>query len=190
MIEQARHVPLLSRPWDPKEAAKAIDEIVADALGHFDRERFWAAHARDDGLKDGHSSIYFGAAGVIWGLEHLSRVGATMVEFDFRPYLPRLLDRTKAEMATYKDYASNGSLLFGDLGTALLIMRLEPSSTLADLIQMRANANSELPIRELMWGLPGSMLACLSMEEMTGEARWRAIFDPSRTTSCRPAGHR
>jgi hypothetical protein len=101
--------------------------IVADALGHFDRERFWPAHARDDGLKDGHSSIYFGAAGVIWGLEHLSRVGATMVEFDFRPYLPRLLDRTKAEMATYKDYASNGSLLFGDLGTALLIMRLEPS---------------------------------------------------------------
>ena len=177
MIEQARHVPLLSRPWDPKEAAKAIDEIVADALGHFDRERFWPAHARDDGLKDGHSSIYFGAAGVIWGLEHLSRVGATMVEFDFRPYLPRLLDRTKAEMATYKDYASNGSLLFGDLGIALLIMRLEPSSTLADLIQMRANANSELPIRELMWGLPGSMLACLSMAEMTGKARWRAIFE-------------
>ena len=177
MIEQARHLPLLSRPWDPKEAANAIDEIVADALGHFDRERFWPAHARDDGLKDGHSSIYFGAAGVIWGLEHLSRVGATMVEFDFRPYLPRLLDTTKAEMATYKDYASNGSLLFGDLGTALLIMRLEPSSTLADLIQMRANANSELPIRELMWGLPGSMLACLSMAEMTGEARWRAIFE-------------
>jgi len=47
---------LLSRPWDPKEAAKAIDEIVADALGHFDRERFWPSHARDDGLKDGHSS--------------------------------------------------------------------------------------------------------------------------------------
>ena len=86
-----------------------------------------------------------------------------MVEFDFRPYLPRLLDRTKAEMATYKDYASNGSLLFGDLGTALLIMRLEPSSTLADLIQMRANANSELPIRELMWGLPG-VDACLSFD--------------------------
>jgi hypothetical protein len=60
---------------------------------------------------------------------------------------------------------------------ALLTMRLEPSSTLADLIQMRANANSELPIRELMWGLPGSMLACLSMAEMTGEAPWRAIFE-------------
>jgi hypothetical protein len=134
VIEQARHVPLLPRPWDPKEAAKAIDGVVADALQHFDPERFWPAHARDDGLQDGHSGIYFGAAGVIWGLEHLRRVGATTVEFDFRPHLPRLLDRTKAEMATYKDYASNGSLLFGDLGTALLIMRLEPSSTLADPI--------------------------------------------------------
>src|SRR6266481_5852761 len=34
-------------PLADMEAAKAIDEIVADALGHFDRERFWPAHARD-----------------------------------------------------------------------------------------------------------------------------------------------
>jgi hypothetical protein len=28
-----------------------------------------------------------------------------------------------------------------------------------------------------MWGMPGSMLACMSMSEMTGEARWRALFE-------------
>jgi hypothetical protein len=79
-------------------------------------------------------------------------------------------------MATYEDYANNGSLLFGDMGTALLIMRLEPSSTLADLLRMRAAANTHLPIRELMWGMPGSMLACLSMNEITGEAHSQAIL--------------
>jgi hypothetical protein len=27
-----------------------------------------------------------------------------------------------------------------------------------------------------MWGLPGSMLACIFMDALTGEARWRALF--------------
>jgi hypothetical protein len=177
MIELSRHVPLRSMAWDPGAAAQAIDEIVADALDHFDGDQFWPAHVLDEGIRGGHSSIYAGAAGVIWALEYLRRVGATKAHFDFCPYLTQLLDKTKAEMTTYGDYAINGSLLFGDMGTALLIMRLAPTSSIADLIYARANANTRLPIRELMWGMPGSMIACLSMSEMTGEARWRATFE-------------
>jgi len=176
MIEPSRHVPLRAVPWDAMAAAQAIDEIVADALNHFDGEQFWPAHPRDDNVKDGQSSIYVGAAGVIWALEHLRRLGATTADLDFRPYLPRLLEKTQAEMAGYGDYAVNGSLLFGDMGTALMVMRLAPSPELAGLIHARAEANTQLPIRELMWGLAGSMIACLAMGEMTGEARWRATF--------------
>jgi Lanthionine synthetase C-like protein len=29
----------------------------------------------------------------------------------------------------------------------------------------------------LMWGMPGSMLACIHMHEMTGEPRWRLLFE-------------
>jgi len=177
MIEPSRHVPLRSDPWDQDAVAQAIDEIVADALHQFGDDQLWPAYPLDGGLKDGDSSIYSGAAGVIWALEHLKRVGATNANFDFRPYLPQLLEKTKTEMATFKDYANTGSLLYGDMGTALLIMHLEPSPTLADLIHMRAVANTRLPIRELMWGMPGSMIACISMSEITGEARWRAIFE-------------
>jgi hypothetical protein len=177
MIEAPRHVPLRERPWDDRAAAQAIDEIVSDVLDQFGGDQFWRAHPLDEGMKDGHSSIYVGAAGVIWALEYLRRVDATKAKFDFRPYLPRLLMRTQEEMATYEDYANNGSLLFGDMGTALLIMRLEPTASLADLIHTRANGNTRLPVRELMWGMPGSMIACLSMTEMTGEARWREIFE-------------
>jgi hypothetical protein len=176
MIEQSRHVPLRSVPWDPDTAAEAINEIVTDALAQFDGERFWPAHPLDDGIKDGHSSIYFGAAGVIWALEYLSREGATKARFDFRPSLSRLLENTRAEMATY-EYSENGSLLLGDMGTVLLIMRLAPQPAIADIVYARASANTQLPVRELMWGLPGSMLACISMAEMTGEARWRTLFE-------------
>jgi hypothetical protein len=152
MIEPSRHVPLRSDPWDQGAAAQAIDEIVADALDQFGDDQFWPAYPLDGGLKDGDSSIYSGAAGVIWALEHLRRAGATKANFDFRPYLPQLLEKTKREMEAYEDYANNGSLLYGDMGTALLIMRLEPTSALADLIHMRADGNTGLPIRELMWG--------------------------------------
>jgi hypothetical protein len=176
MIEPSRHVPLRPVPWDQSAVAQAINEIVADALNHFDGDRFWPAHPLDGGIKDGHSSIYFGAAGVIWALDYLNREGATEVRFDFRPTLSRLMDNTRAEMAAY-EYSEQGSLLAGDMGTALLIMRLAPEPAVADIVYARSSANTLLPVRELMWGLPGSMLACLAMAEMTSETRWRTLFE-------------
>jgi len=55
-------------------------------------------------------------------------------------------------------------------------MRIEPASAIADLIYARADANTTLPVRELMWGIPGSMIACCHMAAMTAEPRWRALF--------------
>ena len=81
-------------------------------------------------------------------------------------------------MAAFEDYAINGSLLFGDMGTALLAMRLAPSSTIAELVYTRADAEPRIcPFERLMWGMPGSMLACLFMNQMTNEGRWRPLFD-------------
>ena len=175
MIESARHVPLDATPWDEGVALAAIEEIVSDALAHFDQERFWPAHPLDE-AKDGNSSLYLGAAGMIWGLDYLKRVGATEAAINFGAVLPRLLARTQAEMAAYGDYSATGSFLFGDLGTALVVMRLAPAQAIADLIYARCEANTHLPVRELMWGMPGSMLACLHMADMTGQSRWPALF--------------
>jgi Lanthionine synthetase C-like protein len=177
MNEQSRHVPLRSLPWDPAAAAQAIDEIIADALAHFGGERLWPAHPMDDDVADGNSSIYMGAAGMIWALEYLRRLGANKSPFDFQSYLTPLLEKTRAEMQGYGSYSVTGSLLLGDMGTALMIMRLAPSPAIADIVAARANANTELPIRELMWGMAGSMMACLAMGELTGDERWRGIFE-------------
>ena len=120
MIEHARHVPLRPIPWRESEAAAAIEDIVADGLEDFDAERFWPAHPLDGGIRDGHTSFYFGATGVIWGIDYLGRVGATKARFDFRPILPRLMEANQREI-TWEIPRSDGSLLFGDLGTALLL---------------------------------------------------------------------
>ncbi len=175
MFDTVRHVPLRVVEWRAADAQAAIDDIVADALAQFDQARFWPAHPQDDGARDGETSIYFGAAGVIWALDYLSRAGATRHAYDFVPVLDRLIDANRGQFAKL-DYHAHGSLLFGDLGTLLVAMRLRPDAATADAIHERARANNTLPIRELMWGLPGSMLACVFMSEMTSETRWRELY--------------
>jgi len=176
LFDPARHVLLPPEPWNAGEARAAIAEIVSDTIAHFDQHSFWPAHPQDDGVVDGNSSVYFGAAGVIWALDYLKRVGATERSIDLEPLLPGLLERTRTEMSAMGEYGLHGSLLFGDLGTALVTMRIAPSPLLAEIIHQRVAGNAGLPLRELMWGTPGSMLACVAMAEISGEDRWRELF--------------
>src|SRR5262249_52468511 len=108
------------------------------------------------------TSFYFGAAGVIWGIDYLGRVGATKARFDFRPVLPRLLEASQVEFAKWK-YAAHGSLLLGDIGAALVAMRLDPTPAIADRIYARGTPNPPRPVRGLMWGMAGPMIACCHM---------------------------
>lgn len=58
------------------------------------------------------------------------------------------MDANRAEQPRYQDYAAHGSLLVGDLGTALMVMRLDPDPAIADLVYARTNANTNLPVRD------------------------------------------
>jgi hypothetical protein len=176
MHDAARHVPLRDEPWDPALAGAAIHEIVDDALARFDPEDFWPAHPLDDGARTGTTGLYFGAAGVLWALDHLRRQGAAEFGHDFRGLLPRLLTENRAEYAATAYYPRHASLLFGDVGVLLLMLRLAPDPTLADELFARVAANDSLPVLELMWGTPGTMLACVVAAEITGEERWRKAY--------------
>src|SRR5712691_765808 len=128
MIVLGRHRPLTHDAWRELAVRATVEEIATDAIAHFDPDRFWPGHPSDDGVGDGNPSFYWGAAGVIWALDYLHRVGATPVAEDFRPVLPKLLERTIADFETSSptDYEKHGSLLRGDMGAALLSMRLAP----------------------------------------------------------------
>ncbi|MEH2555458.1 hypothetical protein V1286_002987 [Bradyrhizobium algeriense] len=179
MIVLDRHRPLAQDAWSELAVRAAIEEIATDAIADFDPDTFWPGHPSGEREEDGDPSFYKGAAGVIWALDYLHRIGAVSVAADFRPVLPKLLERTITdfEASSSADYAKHGSLLRGDMGAALLAMRLAPTPSLADLVHTRAEANNGLPIRELMWGMPGSMLAAIHMAEMIQETRWRQLFE-------------
>jgi hypothetical protein len=157
MIALGRHRGLTRDAWSELTARAVIEEIATDAIAKFHPDTFWPAHPSDDGVGDGNSSFYVGAAGVIRALDYLHRIGAAHVREDFRPLMPKLLERTTADFERHSrpDYAKHGSLLFGDMSAALLAMRLAPTPNLADLVHAHAEANTGLPIRELMSACPG-----------------------------------
>jgi len=175
LFDPRRHIALSPEAWDADAARLAIREIVEDTLDRFDPDRFWPAHPLDDGAGEPPASVYFGAAGVLWALDHLRRSGATEFEHDFRGLLPRLLTLSREEHAT-NPYPRHASLLCGDLGAMLLMMRAGPEPSIADAIAERVAENDALPVLEFMWGTAGSMMACVLMNEWTGEERWRAAF--------------
>src|ERR1700682_1831204 len=144
MIVLGRHRALAHDGWSELAVRAAIEEIAADAIAHFHADTFWPGHPSDDGGGDGNPSFYLGAAGVIWALDYLHRIGATRVAEDFRPVLPRLMEQTIIDFkaSSSADYEKHVSLLRGDMGAALLAMRLAPTSSLADLVYRRAEANN------------------------------------------------
>lgn len=176
MYDPARHVPLRPDPWDAVAARAALQEIIDDALSHFDPERFWPSHPLEDGLPDGATGLYFGATGVIWALDYLRRQGATVHADDFAPVLPRLLAANRAEYASLAAYPAHASLLMGDVGVLMLATRLAPAWATADELFRRAASNLERPALELMWGTADTMLACVFMADMTGEDRWHQLY--------------
>jgi lantibiotic modifying enzyme len=175
MFQRTRHFAPRFRPWDQSEAEAAIQEIAADALSTRDPASLWPSHPMEDGAPDGLGSLYFGAAGVIWALDYLGRLGAIATTDDLAPLLYAALERNAAWFAK-GPYPAHASLLFGDLGIRLVQMRIAPRPGLADIIHSLAAANSYLPTVELMWGLPGSMLACIHMHGMVDDARFKTLF--------------
>jgi hypothetical protein len=174
MFQQERHETLISAPWNESEARNAILEIASSALSRFDPETLWPSHPLD-GVPDGIAGMYMGAAGVILALDHLKRAGAVDYALDFVPALPGLVERDNAWLKN-APLGSYGSLLMGDLGTHLMAMRLAPDARTADRIYVRSSDNNALPLIELMWGTAGSMLACVFMDELTGEDRFAALY--------------
>jgi Lanthionine synthetase C-like protein len=112
---------------------------------------------------------------VLWALDHLRRAGAAEFGQDFRGLLPRLLTLSREEHAA-SAYPQHASLLCGDVGVLLLMARMAPDPSIADALFERVAVNDTLPLLELLWGTPGTMLACVAMAALTGEGRWREAY--------------
>ena len=71
------------------------------------------------------------------------------------------------------------SLLCGETGVALVAWRLRPTAALADEVERLVRANVGNDADDLMWGMPGTLVAARAMLDWTGEERWREAWDES-----------
>src|SRR5215469_4218905 len=166
--------------WDEGDAHSVIEAIASDTYTKFDDEQLWPVHPLDEWVRGGDTTLYWGATGSILALDHLAREGAIGRRRDFTSVLLRLIARNREAFAQMVPvlgmHGSQASLLMGDVGPLLLSMRLAPTPETADALHVRISANLAFPSAELMWGVPGTMLACVSLHDMTGDPRWRALY--------------
>ncbi|HKW82511.1 MAG TPA: LanC-like protein [Burkholderiaceae bacterium] len=172
-----RHTALDAAPWDEALARAAIQAIVDDACERFDPQALWPPHP-GDADKDHPDrpliSLYDGAAGVIWALQHLRERGAAKLGFDAPAAVDGLLERWHADFVP--DATQRPSFFLCDAGILLLQWKLTRQPALADALYASIESNLHNPTREALWGSPGTLVAALHMLDATGESRWRELF--------------
>ena len=174
-----RHRTMIAAAWSEDAARQAIAAIVADAERAADAAEPWPAHPLDDidgWLPPAFYGLYSGAAGVIWALDRLARLGATPRGARFVDRMPDVLRHNRALLEPF--LPDHAGYLQGDVGVLLVHWRLAPRRDLADQLWQRIEANLAQPSNELMLGVPGTLLAACFLHEETGEARFaRAVRD-------------
>jgi len=176
------HEPLTERAWDDAWARDAIRSLVADADAAYDPASLWPAHDWD-GWRAAlpMKNLYVGAAGVAWALERLrphaepaldpARVAERALElFREQP------DFMEGEEAVAQRFSS---LLCGETGLVLVAWLLDPSEELGDDLLELVRENIGNPANDLMWGVPGTLIAAREALGRTGEERWRAAVQES-----------
>ena len=175
LYEPAQFEPVTDEPWDPARIEDAIAAIVADADVTFDPDTLWPAHEWDGWQTPlPMKNLYVGAAGVIWALDALRRRGHAETSLDLAGAALRTLELWRAEpdFMAGETHWHPSALLRGETGPLLVAYRLEPDPQLADDIHARVRGNIANATDDVMWGIPGTLLAALAMRGWIGEARW------------------
>lgn len=175
LFDPARHEPLRTTPWRESSARDAIRRIVASAVTAFDPATGWRTHPLDDPATpdEQQHSLYVGSGGAIWALEHLARRGAVEATIDFRDFVAGLVERNREGLGDAQH--GHASFLLGDAGLLLLQWTFTHEAVCADRLFDTVRGNLRNPVREALWGSPGSVVAAIHMAEATGQERWREL---------------
>jgi lantibiotic modifying enzyme len=171
--------PLTDEPWNEARVRQRLQAIVDAADDAFDPETLWPAHEGDiwDATTPPLKSLFVGAAGVVFALDALRRRAG----IDVRTDVVRASERTLELAAVQSDVAAlervpepgESSLFIGETGILLTAWAFAPSATIADRLLARVRENEANEANELMWGIPGTLLAARTMYHWTNEDRWR-----------------
>ena len=161
-----------------------MERIVEDARKAFAPDGLWPIHPAD--AEDGESglltSLYFGAAGVVWALDHLAREGAVGPGPTFAEHLADIEVRNRQALESEPLRMALGagwqtrSWLLGDAGVLFTRWKTTSEEAVLPALAEVIARNTHDPALELMWGAPGTMLPALSLHRSTGAACWADLY--------------
>lgn len=172
MFDKNSHYPLVNTQWDADLAQETIYRIVEDTISCVDIEGSWPCHPMDG---SSGNNIYMGTTGVLWAIDYLQKSGSIGTHFDIEPFLQNQLKSNREEFKE-SPHPKNSSYLFGELPILMLQYKLSQNELIENDIYHAIQKNNTQPIRELMWGTAGTMLATNFMWEWTSESRWKEIY--------------
>ncbi|MGI8974727.1 MAG: lanthionine synthetase C family protein [Gaiella sp.] len=174
------HEPLVADRWEESEVRARIQEIVAEAEAAFHEQGWWPLHPADEEYlgTDVYTthSLWSGAAGMLWALVALERVGVVELQRDYCEAAARLSREYVVLTDAAGEEPTPPGLWLGEAGVLLVAELIDPDPARADRLHDRIVANARNPTLELMWGAPGTMLAAEAMLARTGEERWREAW--------------
>jgi hypothetical protein len=138
----------------------------------FDPESLWPVHPLDDRPS---ATLYFGAAGVIWAIDHLAEQGAVKPQREWAPLVEPIRARNDALLEAIPTVRS--AFLVGDAGLALVGYRLTRGAVWIERMVAAARANLAHASNELFIGAPGTLLAASALHEETGDPRLREAIE-------------
>jgi hypothetical protein len=119
------------------------------------------------------TSLYHGAAGVIWALRFLRAVDAVGTGGGFD--LALLRERNRAALIARGSDAF-GSYLFSELPIEMMAWEDDRGDATAARLVVLLERTIDHPARELMWGSPGSLLAASFLHERSADPRWADLY--------------
>ena len=185
LFDPTRHEPLGSTAWDENAVRAAITRIVADTESRYSSDIYWPIHPHDNSAPQDPppiaTSLYYGACGVIWGLNYLQSAGAVRLSCESCNDLNLLLERNRTWLGDQAT-VERASFLMGDTPIQLMAFGKTPTPELESILRDLIANNQDHPARELMWGSPGTLLAALFLFEKTGQAQWAYLFKQTAAT--------
>ncbi len=160
--------------WNQSTVKKTITAICNEIIAQAESGEKWQNHKLDEGGQI-KADFYFGKAGSLWAVDYLQRAGAVKSAFDVSGYLDDLLIENR-KYRKRLPHPDNASYLFGEMPLLLMQYRHRPCDEIAAEIKRAINENNEQPVRELMWGMAGSMLVALTMYQWTAQIQWATLY--------------
>lgn len=183
LYDPGEHRPVAGDAWNERSARDAIERIASNAIDAYrGPESLWPNAEEDlEGEADApFRNVYFGAAGVAWALDYLSRRGVAPEFGEARELAQRLHHDFlfAPELSSYEPPPAP-SLFFGESGVLLAAEAILGDGSQLPSLEAAVNRNVHHPSLELCWGSPGTMTAALALWRASGEERWCTAWTAS-----------